>query len=288
MFLSNFYGLSQPQNGYEFFDPDINRDTRKFVDPFIISRQSSDISRTMTHNIYAFMDHILSLVRNNQRKEAYELCKHLYETQGTCLGYATQQLEGRGAGHKKAEIFVDALFDSKAVMCGQLRYLEELALFCEGIGNDLISDISIALTRQQLIEFTQRQCRKHGIPVSKSKKQITYYCTKQKAWLSDYFELPHVLNGSRQIILIPCQVVMEKTSYQHPVFYLKIAVKYFEKIAIQENLSCVKKLKNGGIRVLRKELKKYPRFSVTKANMTNFILNHPETLHKFRNEFFRV
>ncbi len=286
MKFSTYNGLSQPKNGYAFFDPDIHSDTKKFVDPFIVSRSQFSLARQMTRNIYGFMDELLSLVKNNKRDEAYKICKHFNETYGTCLGYSKQQIEGRGAGDTKIKVFVDTLFNTKAVVLGSISHLEELALVCQGIDKDMISDITIALVRKQLIDFTQAECKKYNIPTQKTKDKIFYYCLQSNCWLSDHFELPHVTHQSevRQIILIPEEIVVSKTNYQLNNFYNKIAIKYFEKIALEENLSCVKSLKNGDRKVVRKELRKNPRFSGNKENVSDFIMTNPEVLHKFRNE----
>ena len=67
--------------------------------------------------------------------------------------------DGHGAGKSLSQKFVDSLFASRAVTSGVIKHLEESSLVCEGIGKDIISDITISLVKLQLIEFTNKVCQ---------------------------------------------------------------------------------------------------------------------------------
>src|SRR5690606_27578532 len=45
------------------------------------------------------------------------------------------------------------------------RHFEEIQLFIDGINKDRISDIACNFIKSHLVDYTQAECREHGIPV---------------------------------------------------------------------------------------------------------------------------
>lgn len=288
MLFSSYFNLANNPDGYEFFNIDVSRDSKRFIDPYLIQRDKSSLGLQMTACLVGFMSQVLATVKNNQRGECFKLCNHFQETKGTMLGYSKLSRDGRGAGDEKCKRFVDSLFESKAVTNGIVKHLEECGLVCDGLDKDGISDITIAITRKELIEFTQNICRKYNIPMKNTKERLHYYCVTSNRWLSDYFELPHVINSKNHnkeyIILIPNHLIPEKMTYSYKYFYTNVAMNYFREQALLENHASVKRLKDGSFKVLAKELRLDSRFQGHKHKMAEFINAHSQSLVDYRSQ----
>lgn len=286
MKFSDYFNLQPVQGSFEFFDIDIEVDTKNFVDPYYIVRDKSLLGIQMTRSITGFMHQLLLHVRSDDLQQSYKLCSKFGETKGTRLGYSVKRRDGHGAGKSLSQKFVDSLFASRAVTSGVIKHLEESSLVCEGIGKDIISDITISLVKLQLIEFTNKVCQKYSIPVKTVSEKITYYCNINNEWKSKNFELPHVMDNGVEsyLILIPEKIVPEKVSYNHSLFYSNIAIPIYKEIAIKEKRPYVAELKSGEKKVYSKDIRSDLRFKGKKSDMINFINDNPETLMKYRQQ----
>jgi hypothetical protein len=287
MLFSQQLHLVKPVTGFEFFDIEIEGDTKRFVDPFSIMQINNPHCVLMTHALDRFMQDLLSAIKANRMQDAHELCYRFSEQKGTRLGYSVEMRDGRGAGPTLSDIFLEALKASAPFMNGQAEYLEECQIVCPGIGRDITSDITINICKLHLIEFTQDQCRKHGIPMQRTKEKLRFFCAKTGKWDANYFDLPHVpverTGTSDYIILVPVGILPEKPPYSTPTFYTGIAAEHFERDALAKNANCIKQTKKGR-KVIRREMRKLPPYAATKLNMSDFANNHPDALLRYRRD----
>lgn len=288
MLFSQYFNLTEPQNGFEFFNINVFADTKRFVDPYCIQRDMSPLGRRMAKNVNVFMYDLLVSVRNQSYNDSLDLCSQFGETKGTRLGYSLIRLDGHGAGEKLSKNFVDNLYNSLAVTSGQVRYLEETMLVCESIDRDIISDITISIVKEQLISFTQYICRKYNIPTKLIDENISYYCSLSRTWRNERFELPHVydsLTGKESyIILIPERIVPSHPTYNIRYFYSNIAIPIYKEQAIQESLPYVYRDKLGTLQVRSGDIRHDLRFGGQKPKMSDLINDRPELLPKYRDD----
>lgn len=288
MQFSKYFELNEPYNGFEFFDINVFADTRRFVDPYCIQRDTSILGRQMSKSINTFMYELLQSIRNQQYSDSLRICSQFGETKGTRLGYSLERNDGHGAGDKLSKVFVDSLYESFAVTSGTVKYLEESMFVCDGIDKDIISDITISIVKRQLISFTQYVCRQYGIPTKLIDEDISYYCSESNKWKNGRFELPHVYNNITKIesyiILIPERVVPEQLTYNYRYFYSNIAIPLYKQQAIEQNLPYVFQDKNGSSKVYSRDIRSDINFGGQKPKMSNLIDSHPDLLTRYRNE----
>lgn len=288
MQFSEYFKLNAPQGDFEFFDINVFCDTKRFVDPYCIQRDKSPLGQRMVNSINTFMYELLSSIRMGQYNRSIRLCRNFGETKGTRLGYSLKRLDGRGAGDKLSKDFVNSLYASLAVSSGAVQYLEETILVCEGIGRDIISDITIGIIKEQLIRFTQYICGKYNITTRTVDECITYYCPITKKWRKSKFELPHVYdkltNKESYIILIPERFVPIQPLYNPRYFYTNIAIPIFREQAIDEGRTYVFTDKSGVFRALSRDIQLDLDFGGQKPKMSNLINENPELLPKYRTE----
>ena len=65
MKFSDYFNLQPVQGSFEFFDIDIEVDTKNFVDPYYIVRDKSLLGILMTRSITGFMHQLLLHVRSD-------------------------------------------------------------------------------------------------------------------------------------------------------------------------------------------------------------------------------
>lgn len=288
MKFSKNFGLTTPQNGFEFFDLDLTSDTKLFVDSYYISKLTTNpYVAKMDKTLKVFVYDLLQHVKNNRQKDAYQLCSHFSETKGTGIGYSKNKINGHGAGDILSTTLVDAIFTSKAIVSQKVVRLEEFTVACEGINKDIISDIVLSVAKLGFIEFTQDQCRKHGIPMQQTTEKLSYFCPVLKQWQSDYFDLPHITDPNtskpQEIILIPKKILSDQVIYDHRYFLRSVVIPFFKKELINQNHFCVRTRKNGDKYVINDDFFALDIYHAkTKKDAINFINEHPQCLEDFR------
>lgn len=286
MNFSSYFNILNHGETFEFFDINVETDTKKFVDPYCIARSSNPHCRKMNETLDAFMSRLMSAIIQKNHMQAHSLCSNFNEPKGTGIGYSKNKLDGRGAADKLSEVFLQGLRDSIAVARGYVKRIEECGIFCEGIDRDIISDITINITRKHLITFTQEQCQKYGIPMRRTDEKIVYFCEIDKEWKFDYFELPHVAQSMGQteqyIILIPEDLLPRFPTYGYRYFFTNIATMKYKLEAIKENLSCVFKSKKGVFRVNVKQMRLIEKYQCSKINLNRFLNSYPNAIEEYR------
>lgn len=275
-----------PNQSIDFLNLKLERDTKIFLDPYSIA-MTNNIHCINAHKcIKAFMEVLLSALKNDDQKLATELCSYFHEPKGTGIGWTKKSYKGRGAGEIKASKLLEALTSSEAVMSGAIEDLEELILVVDGLGLDTISDITINLGMKHFIEFTQEKCNELNIPLEKISKKINYFCHLEKIWKSDYFMLPHAPIGEEQekglIVLLPIDTLAKLSSYGTSYFFTNIATPHFIKEGISAGASFISAAKSGGYKANIKKMREDDRYKGGKNRMSKFITTHPETLKEYR------
>jgi hypothetical protein len=215
--------------------------------------------------------------------EARELLSHLREPNEIRFGLSSKRPAGAGIGAFQAQQLFEALKDSSAVKTGFLSSLEECELMIEGIGWDKISDLTANVIRRHLVEYTQRQCELHGVPVH-SVPIAAYFDPDTLDWVSGYVDLP-VWKGL-PVVLVPKAIARFSLAYDHQVYYQHFVLNYLQNEALEAASSLVRTLKNGKRVVYKKDLKKH--YPCTKEFLYRFSRDNPSVLGKYRSGLGRI
>jgi hypothetical protein len=184
---------------------------------------------------------------------------NLGESNETCLGLSRGNPQGRGIGTGDAAKLYVSLQKSKAVKTGLVEDLEDCRIFIEGIDKDKISDMTTAIIRKQLIEYTQQQAKLNGIPLRKGTP-----------------------SGFFWDILVPKGVVSFTTEYTPQEYYSNYVLEYHRNDLRTINPILVQHRKDGTPYVTKKTLKE--EFPYSKAFLLKFTENHPDIFEKFKQQ----
>jgi hypothetical protein len=154
------------------FNPIINVDTPLFIDPTLLKYSTYDsFNKEAISRINQYLSELLKLVKSStiQNDACWRQAKRLLakkEIQGTCLGYGVNSISGRSISNKVQEQILLTCKEiiNKGIEDPDLFFL--LPLFEEGIGPDTISDITVMIIEEILLDFTESISKKIEVPVT--------------------------------------------------------------------------------------------------------------------------
>jgi hypothetical protein len=286
-----YFNIPLDQVQGEFLNLDLERDKKLFIDSYYLTWSKSVYCINALETQKAFMSELMNALKDGNDKKTYELCSHFKEPKCTGIGLSIASYNGKGSKEIKVKKIIDALKESKAAQTGLLEDLEELILVTRDIGADTISDITTNICMKHFAEYTLEQCNKLNIPVEETKQYFFYFCSIEKTWKKEKFNLPHVPLGKDEvkspIVLLPTEILDDLISYNQSYFFTSIASPIFAKEALQRYplASFVYSLKSTGEKKVNlTDIRNlYPEYRGNKENMDKVIAENPKLLKDYRN-----
>ncbi|RYZ80895.1 MAG: hypothetical protein EOP04_24995, partial [Proteobacteria bacterium] len=199
--LTDLFGLGCTQGNLDFVNVDVNGDTPLFIDPQALKYLRVDWAKLCVEDIQNFFSLLMTQISKGDSKRALEMLSGLREPNETHLGLSTADARGRTLGPESANDLLKALLKSKAARSGVLTDLEDTALMIDGIGPDIISDITTNIIRSYLIAYTQEMSRRYNIPVEEGIDSGPLWNSDEGIWESEFTSLPMGPKG--KILLVP-------------------------------------------------------------------------------------
>lgn len=265
----------------EFADIELDTDSKLFVDPYLIYISNDEFSNNCSNKIVNYFEQLLKLAILNDKGNGYKIVKYLQENNEVRFGYSLGNPLGKGFGKNKGKELFDILCKSKAVRTGMISDIFDASIMLNKVGYDKISDLTINIILEDLIQFTQKQCKMYSVPLERVRLRRPVWNSEKNNWINmETIDLP-VHNG-KPIILVPNNFVRPYMVYTYARFYNNQMMPYYEIEALK-NPSCglVKILKRGIVPAKSKIRKEYP---CLKDNVINFIIEHPDkySMYKYK------
>lgn len=141
-----------------FLDVHVERDNRLFLDPSAIRNNQADPYAARAHNLLVEFFREVLRCRNSasqaDQARGLGLLQNLHEPNETRLGMSATGVAGHAFADELAERLWDQLGASAACRAAAMTRLEDVKLFIEGVGEDLISDLTTRVTFEVLADFT--------------------------------------------------------------------------------------------------------------------------------------
>lgn len=280
MRVSEYFSLGRTQPTLEFLDVEISGDTRVFVDPRALRFIESDWSRECVSLLQNFFDTVMQAISSKDHARARQLLASLSEPNETHLGLSVGRAQGHGMGTYLARDAWKSISKSRAIGTGLLEDLEDTVLFVDGIGFDIVSDITTNIIREQLIEFTHDACDYYGIPMTDNVVSGQLWDRRSRRWSQRYVALPMTKNG--RLLLVPKSIVRRSQTFDPGEYFNDFVLPQLEDDELSAHSSLVETLKNGRQRVTKKALKK--RYGQGKHVNLDVTIKHPDLLDRYRRE----
>jgi hypothetical protein len=159
-----------------------------------------------------FMQIVVAHVHADETDDAYNLLRYLNEPNETHLGLTADGMpaRGRAVGEVFAELIISAIQGSAAGQSGLIVDLEDTVMMIEGIGSDLISDITTNIIRGPLIAYTNEMCDTYGVDMSafQPRREQAVWDPATHEW--DFPEVTLPIANGRPLILVPKWIVRRK------------------------------------------------------------------------------
>lgn len=241
--VSTIYNLKRTQATLDFVDVDINTDTRLFISPRAFSLLHSEWSDACISLIQNFFGTVLKAIRDADDAKAEALLRELREPNETHLGMSTGPSRGRALGELSAHDVWAALSQSQAAKSGLISDLEDTVLLIEGVGVDIISDITTNIIRSQLISYTQEQCLQLKIPLQEGLESGPMWDPHNLRWYSEAVALPLTARG--KLLLVPKAIVRRTSAFDLQEYYRHYMLEFLIEEEKKIGSSLVYTIKSG-------------------------------------------
>ncbi|MDA0780850.1 MAG: hypothetical protein PQ612_10785 [Rickettsiales bacterium] len=161
------------------FNPVLNFDTKLFVEPLLLKKSSSPIIQASFKTYNEFFRKLLMLIKAS--KEPDDICwrqaKRLIsfpEYKSTCIGYGSDSINGSGSGSNLNERILQSAKDIVEAAQDNPEIFLLLPLLEEGIGADIVSDMTQTIIDDDICKYTVDAMEKLGVKGTKP------YTTKQR------------------------------------------------------------------------------------------------------------
>jgi hypothetical protein len=279
MRFSQFFDLGLIQAQLDFVDIELTEDQPLFIDPYALQIRTDQWSIDCTQAIQIYFQSLVDLIRRNDRHAAMQLLSALHEPRETRFGLSESGFSGSGIGSDMARDLYGALAQSRAVQTGFLKDLADAELFIPKISHDRISDLTTNLIRKPLIEYTQQQCRLHGVPLVGTVPSGPLWGVDEQSWTEEYVQLP-VANGEK-VLLVPKMAVRWETLLTSSDYYSRFVLEYLRAQELSNPASrLVRVLRDGRRIVTKRRLKE--AFPFSKEWLLQFSEANPSVLEDYK------
>ncbi len=277
--ISGYYNLTLKQGELEFVDVKLDDDNELFVSPQLIENSTSRLMAPMRTLLGRYSGVLLYTIGQQNRPNAEYLLAGVSEPKETRLGYGIDNSDGRSAGRRVKGELIDAIWNNPVIQQKSINKISDLRLLITNFSVDRISDTTTKVLKHYLIEFTQDQCRKLGIPMKAVfQKDILNPTTLR--WEHKNVELPVYFDGitDKPIIFVPKDIVNRQGDGSSDMgYFFRFALNYVKSndVAMFEHVQ--RSGKNNTLLV--KDIK--ASIDNTKQELSKWIVVHPGIMDEY-------
>jgi hypothetical protein len=199
--FTDFYEVYVPQNQLDFAIPFLNEDIPLYVDPFLMWKSPSLQDNSLHQFLLNAFNNLGVLAKSGKAEVALDQIIAASECHEVGLGTSAVKRGTRIGPAKALEIL--RLFDRVPFYRDHgFRHFEEIQLFVDGIGKDRVSDIACNIIKGFLIDFTQQECRRLGIPMQAVEIE-NVYSARLRSFESITTDAPVHPDTTAPVLLVP-------------------------------------------------------------------------------------
>lgn len=216
--VTDHYGIT---GTVPFVDVAVHQDNLLFLDPSAIRNDPGPLGRRAHAQLLGFFGEVLrcrtSTVPADHAK-GRALLQNLHEPNQTRLGMSAAGAAGHGLGDGIGAGLWDELHANPACGVAALTRIEDLRLFVDGIGDDLVSDLTTRIVFDVLVDFThQMMLRYPTLTIGQSTEDVDVWDHATTRWVSRSVTLPYV--HPHQLLLVPRRWIWWRMLMDPNVFY---------------------------------------------------------------------
>lgn len=267
----------------DFYNIDLTRDNKAFLNPYEIEFLDHPIAKKATAVAIDFFETVRQHLLNNDFETAQKLfCQYLSEPRETCLGLSSSGVCGKGI-RDMASYVLKEIYDNDTLK-HTIRRIEDIKLFVPNISNDRVSDIYTNVIRKVLLDYTKEQCRLYRQTLI-IKETAMYWNDETHKWEKQKeFEQFYWSDGFPKLLVPKCFITRD--TYNNMRFNRYELIPEFISQELQKNDSAiVKELKDGTKKVTKKDMLaelSRRQIHLDKYAAREYAAMHPDCLAHFR------
>lgn len=226
--LSNYFNIEKGHKNLDFADINLERDTKLFIDPYLIKFGSSDICKEMAEVVQSFEIELFESFRAKNFSRQKELFAHSSERNETKFGYGNGR-NGRGnsiSGMQKAFVSIKTILEENP----NLNSLPDLVILVKDFSKDGLSDLLANLLYKILLKYTKDQIEENGVAevFVKEVKTYTSWDTETRNWKT-YREEVYTINGE-MFLLVPKYIVRNTYLFGIDKYLRNQVIEYYQTL----------------------------------------------------------
>lgn len=188
-------------DAYGAFDISLISDLPLFIDPFLLFTSEKEEYQALHQRIIKYLEFLRDKSIGGEVTNAgLERWFTFHEVKQNWLGFTVLGNGGSALGREFAVSLNSSLgqifkkFGNETI--SKSSHLEKLCLIREGVGRDNISDFTVNLIKQYLLEYTQKFAVEHINPVLRKKVTVekVFFHKDTETWIPKEYDLPY-FNG---------------------------------------------------------------------------------------------
>lgn len=195
--LSSIYGFDP--KGIDFVDVDLDDDLSLYVDPLLMWRSPHREHHIAHSKIIHFFTEAIELVKAGKTTQAKK--RFVFHEPENLLGVSSSGHRGHGMGQVLGEKVFNGIISNPDIMNNGMEFINELQLVIEDVGPDLISDMTVGITKEFFIDYTQTMCKKMNIPLENTTTEV--FLHDEEMWEHIPVQLPRIPDTENFFILTP-------------------------------------------------------------------------------------
>lgn len=219
IYFTDFFNVEPSKlEEYGAFNISLINDLPLFIDPFLLFGSKKPEYKELHNNILEYLTFLKSKSETGITNIAEIKSWYLFpEVKQNWFGYSKVGNGGSGLGEKFAISFSSSMHivfdDLGKEQITQSSHLEKAGLFQIGVGKDNISDFTTNLTKEFLLEYTQKFSIGNIDPTFLRKINVNkvYFDYELERWMPKEYILPFVFNDF--VILTPRDVLTKDDNW---------------------------------------------------------------------------
>jgi len=215
LFSDNFNVSTELIKEYGAVDISLICDIPLFIDPLLIFNSEKPEYKKLHEQIIRYFHFLATKAQGRLTEHEIKAWFSFNEVKQNWLGFSLKGNEGSALGQEFSEFLAQNIkFALNNNSISEGIHIEKAMLLYEGSGKDKISDLTVNLIKNFLLEYTERFSKKHikhkllkTIPVDKA-----YFNYETECFVSKEYTLPFIVDNKGRIdyvLLTPYDMLRE-------------------------------------------------------------------------------
>ena len=219
IYFTNFFNvLDDTLDEYGAFNVSLINDLPLFIDPFLLFGNKKAEYQLLHDSILKYLRFLKSKSEAGISELSQIRSWYLFsEVKQNWFGYSKVGNGGSGLGEKFGRAMASSMHivfdDLGKEKITQSSHLEKAGLFEIGVGKDNISDFTTNLTKEYLLEYTEKFAKRNIDPALTKKIKVdkVYFDYELERWMPREFTLPFIFNDF--VILTPKDILTKDDNW---------------------------------------------------------------------------